>query len=176
VQVEKADGRQIIGFRGQRPANLGQHIAASQEYQADVLAELATGFRLSPRSIGGYFQFHFIDALPAHWLKSIVSHDLRPKPGCFEMAQVNQPVAPLFQMVRQGAGLEIELANDPPRALADDRVAGTIQVEGKTVITGEQRFDAPPLVTRSRVTGERCSSGPGDCRLPCFRRTEWIRS
>ena len=145
VQVEKADGRQIIGFRGQRPANLGQYIEASQKYQADVLAELTTGFRLSPRSIGGYFQFHFIDALPAHWPKSIVSHNLRPKPGYFEMAQLNQPVVPLFQIVRQGAGLELWLANDRPQAVANARIRWTIQVAGKTVIDGEQPAEAPPL-------------------------------
>ena len=60
--MQKADPRQIVGFRGQRPANLGEYIEASQNYQADVLAELTKGLRLSPRAIGGYFQFHFIDA------------------------------------------------------------------------------------------------------------------
>ena len=145
VQVQKADPRQIIGFRGQRPINLGQYIEASQSYQADVLAELATGFRLSPRYIGGYFQFHFIDALPAHWPKSVVSHDFRPKKGYFEMAQVNQPVAPLFQIVGQGKALEIWLANDLPNALADCRMTWTIKAEGKTLVQGEKRADAPPL-------------------------------
>jgi beta-mannosidase len=76
VQVQKADERQRIGFRGQRPGNLGEYIAASQNYQADVLAEVTKGHRLSPRRIAGYFQFHFIDATAALWPKSIVSHDL----------------------------------------------------------------------------------------------------
>ncbi len=145
VQVEKADRRQIIGFRGQRPTNLGQYIEASQNYQADVLAELTTGFRLSPQYIGGYFQFHFIDALPAHWPKSIVSHDFRPKKGYFEMAQVNQPVVPLFQIIGQGKAMEIWLANDLPDVLAGCRITWTIKAEGKTLVQGEKLVDAPPL-------------------------------
>ena len=145
VQVEKADRRQIIGFRGRRPATLGQYIEASQNYQADVLAELATGYRLSPRYIGGYFQFHFIDALPAHWPKSIVSHDFRPKKGYFEMAQVNQPVVPLFQVTGQGKTLEIWLANDLSKPLYTCRIAWTVKAEGQVRVRGEKRADAPPL-------------------------------
>jgi beta-mannosidase len=145
VQVQKADPRQIIGFRGRRPANLGQYIEASQNYQADTLAELATGFRLSPRYIGGYFQFHFIDALPAHWPKSVVSHDFRPKKGYYEMAQVNQPVVPLFQITGQGKTLEVWLANDLPDPLANCRMTWAITAEGKTLAQGEKRADAPPL-------------------------------
>jgi hypothetical protein len=145
AQVQKADPRQIIGFRGRRPANLGEYIEASQNYQADVLGELATGFRLSPRYIGGYFQFHFIDALPAHWPKSVVSHDFRPKKGYYEMAQVNQPVVPLFQITGQGKTLEIWLANDLPDALPGCRVSWTIKAEGKALVEGDKRADAPPL-------------------------------
>jgi hypothetical protein len=145
VQVEKADPRQIIGLRGRRPANLGQYIEASQNYQADVLGELATGFRLSPRYIGGYFQFHFIDALPAHWPKSIVSHDFRPKKGYFEMAQVNQAVVPLFQVGDQGKTFQIWLANDLPGAMPDCRVRWTVKSERRTLVQGTKRVDAPPL-------------------------------
>ena len=152
AQVEKADRRQIVGFRGQRPSNLSQYIEASQTYQADVLAELATGFRLAPRSIGGYFQFHFIDALPAHWPKSLVSHDFRPKKGYFAMAQVNQAVVPLFQISNQGTALEIWLANDRPYPLTNCRVTWTIQAEGKSLIQGTKPAEAPPLDAVRLVT------------------------
>ena len=138
VQVEKADSRQIIGFRGRRPANLGQYIEASQNHQADVLGELATGFRLSPSSIGGYFQFHFIDALPAHWPKSIVSHDFRPEKGYFEMAQVNQTVVPLFQVADQGTALPDLVSERPP--LRDARLPRSLGGEsgGKDAGGGRQ--------------------------------------
>lgn len=145
VQVEKADPRQIVGFRGRRPTNLGQYIGASQNYQADTLGELAAGFRLSPQYIGGYFQFHFIDALPAHWPKSIVSHDLCPKKGFFEMAQVNQPVVPLFYVSGQGKSIEIWLANDLPDALSNCRVGWTIKTQGKTLAQGGKQADASRL-------------------------------
>jgi hypothetical protein len=145
VQVQKADKAQIVGFRGRRPANLGQYIEASQNYQADVLAELTTGFRLSPRHVGGYFQFHFLDALSAHWPKSIVSHDFRPKKGFLEMAQVNQPVAPLFRIVGQGKAMEVWLANDLSAAQSDVRMTWMVENESTILVQGEKRAHAPPL-------------------------------
>ena len=164
VQVQKADPRQIIGFRGRRPANLGQYIEASQNYQADLLGELATGFRLSPRHIGGYFQFHFIDALPAHWPKSIVSHDLRPKKGFFELAQVNQPVVPLFHVVGPAESLEIWVANDLPEPLPGCRVRWSIAAEGQPPIEGSKQIDAPPLGAR-RVRHDRPARFRATCVL-----------
>jgi hypothetical protein len=145
VQVQKADERQLIGFRGQRPTNLGQYIEASQNYQADTLAELATGFRLSPRYIGGYFQFHFIDALPAHWPKSIVSHDFRPKKGYFEMAQVNQPVVPLFQIANQGQSMEVWVANDLSDAVSNCTVAWAVKSGSSTLVQGTKQSTAAKL-------------------------------
>ena len=47
------DLRQQFGFRGKKPANLGEYIEASQNYQADVLAEATKGFRISKAAIGG---------------------------------------------------------------------------------------------------------------------------
>jgi hypothetical protein len=144
IQVKKADARQIWGFRGKRPANLGQYIEASQNYQADMLAEIAQGFRLSPRRIGGYFQFHFLDALPAHWPKAVVSHDFTPKRAYFAMAQVNQPLVPLFQLTEKGQSMEIWVANDLPGRLPGCRVVWTVEVCGsKQVIGGQMAVDVP---------------------------------
>ena len=145
VQVQKADPRQIIGLRGRTPGNLGEYIEASQNYQADVLAETAAGFRLSPRFVSGYFAFHFIDALPAHWPKSIVSHDFTPKKGYYEMAQVNQPVVPLFQISAKGQAAEIWVANDLVQAIPDCRVTWKVDARGKPSVQGEKKTDVPAL-------------------------------
>jgi beta-mannosidase len=145
VQVQKADARQIVGFRGRKPSCLGEYIEASQTYQADVLAEVTTGFRLSPKSIAGYFQFHFIDGTAAHWPKSIVSFDLRPKKGYFEMAQVNQPVVPLFRLIDEGKAVEVWVASDRTEAQKGCRVAWTVRAGDRELLRGEKPIDVPPL-------------------------------
>ncbi len=110
-----------------------------------MLAEQATGFRLSPRRIGGYFVFHFVDGLPAEWPKSIVSFDLTPKAGYFALAQINQPLAPLFQLSDEGKTLALWVANDREEALPRARVAWNVQCNGSVLLKGEQRLDVPPL-------------------------------
>ena len=85
-QVEKHDLRQIVGL-GRNPTNLREYIEASQNYQEAVLADKVIGMRLSPRSIAGYFHFHFLDVVPVFWPKSIVSHDHRPKKAYYQLAQ-----------------------------------------------------------------------------------------
>jgi len=145
VQVKKADAKQIVGFRGRKPSCLGEYIEASQNYQADVLAEVTKGFRLSPKSIAGYFQFHFVDGTAAHWPKSIVSFDLRPKKGYFAMAQANQPVVPLFQVVDRGQALEIWTASDRAEALPGCRVAWSVRAGDRELLRGEKPVDVPPL-------------------------------
>jgi hypothetical protein len=145
IQVRKGSLQQLFGFRGVTPTNLLQHIEASQTYQADVLAEATKGIRLSPRAFTGYFQYHFLDGMPARWPKSIVSHDLRPKQGYFEMAQMNQPLVPLYRLVERGQALEIWVVNELPVALHGGKVrwsvrAGDRQLEGEaaaTVAAGE---------------------------------------
>jgi spermidine synthase len=128
------DLRQVFGFRGKPPANLAEYITASQTYQADALAEATKGFRLSKQAMAGYFQFHFVDATAAHWPKAIVSHDLRPKMAYYEMAQVNQPIVPLYRLIERGAAIELWVANDLTLALPGCKVKWTVQ-------TGKQRSD-----------------------------------
>jgi hypothetical protein len=144
-QVKRGDPKLTEGGRGQRPDTLGQYIEASQAYQADVLAEQATGFRLSPRRIGGYFVFHFMDGLPAQWAKSIVSFDLTPKQAYFAMAQVNQPVVPLFQIVDGGKTLAVWVASDRTEAWPGSLVTWSVAAGGKVVLQGEQRADVLAL-------------------------------
>jgi hypothetical protein len=145
VQVRKDDAKQIVGFRGRKPACLGDYIEASQTYQADVLAEATTGFRLAPKAIAGYFQFHFIDGTAAHWPKSIVSFDLRPKKGYYEMAQVNQPVVPLFRLTGEGKAMEVWVANDRAESRTGCRVAWSVRSGGRELVRGEKPADVPPL-------------------------------
>ena len=159
VQTNKADAKQIEGFRGKKPVNLGQYIAASQTCQADVVAEVTKGYRLSPRYVGGYFQFHFIDGLPATWPKSIVSHDFRPKQAYYEMAQVNQPVVPLFQLSNKGHSMDVYVANDLPRALKDCTVAWRIDQDGRTLLAGNGHGDAAALDATRLATVDLAAIG-----------------
>lgn len=144
-QVKKGDPKMTIGLRGRTPATLGQYIEASQIYQADILAEQATGLRLSTSRIAGYFAFHYVDGLPAWWPKSIVSFDLTPKRGYFAMAQVNQPVVPLFQFLDEGRKLALWVANDRTAAIAGARLAWRIEAAGRVLLQGECRVDAQPI-------------------------------
>ena len=136
------DFRQQFGFRGRKPANLEQYIEASQNYQADVLAEATKGIRLSKRGVAGYFQFHFLDGTAAQWPKSIVSHDFLPKRGYYEMAQVNQPLTPLYRLIDQGRTLEIWVANDLPLGLPGCKVRWAISAAQRR-IEGEAPADVP---------------------------------
>lgn len=146
AQVKRGDPRLAIGGRGREPEYLADYIAASQRYQADVLAEQVTGFRLSPRRIGGYFVFHFIDGLPAEWQKSIVSFDLTPKHGYFEMAQANQPVVPLFQVEDAGKTLALWVANDRCDARPGSCVSWCVTGGDETVLLqGRAAVDVRPL-------------------------------
>jgi len=144
IQVNKADLRQRFGFRGKTPRNLGEYIEASQNYQADVLAESSKGFRLSPKSLEGYYQFHFVDLSPMNWPKSVLSYDLKPKKGYFEMAQVNQPVVPLYRVVEQGNALEFWVANDLNMAFPGARIEWSVKLGEKT-LHGQLTGNVPAL-------------------------------
>jgi len=140
-QAGKSDDlRQVFGFRGKPPTNLAEYITASQTYQADAMAEATKGFRLSKQAMAGYFQFHFVDATAAHWPKSIVSHDLRPKMAYYEMAQVNQPVVPLYRLIERGAAIELWVVNDLAVALPGCKVKWTVQA-GEHRLNGEVAGD-----------------------------------
>ena len=143
-QVQKHDMRQVYGL-GRKPGNLGEYIEASQKWQESAVADQAIGFRLSPRAISGYFQFHFIDAVPAFWPKSIVSHDHKPKKTFYQMAQINQPVVALPQLTGKKPDAMIPwVANDLPQALGDCTVEWCVRA-GQQVLKGQQRFQVPAL-------------------------------
>ncbi|MCL5271039.1 MAG: hypothetical protein M1457_10955 [bacterium] len=137
-----ANPRQKFGFRGRTAMNLGEYIEASQNYQADVLAEATKSFRISKATIGGYFQLHFLDGTAANWPKAIVSHDFRPKKGYYEMAQVNQPVVPLYRIADEGRAMEIWVANDLATTLTACKMIWDIRA-GSDRLSGEARADVP---------------------------------
>jgi beta-mannosidase len=151
AQVKKGE-KLTEGMRGRPSKSLEEYIEASQTYQADVLAEQATSFRLSPGRIAGYFEFHFVEALPVEWPKSIVSFDLSPKKGFFEMAQVNQAVVPLFQLADQAKGMTLWVANDGRESYRQSRLDWSVEAEGKVLLHGGERVDVQPLdATRVRA-------------------------
>ena len=150
------DLRQQFGFRGRRPANLEQYIEASQNYQADVLAEATKGFRLSKQAVGGYFQFHFLDGTAAQWPKSIVSHDFLPKKGYYEMAQVNQPIVPLYRVIDRGKALEIWAVNDLAIPLPACKIQWDIRAAGGRVqgeAAGNLPADSARLFGKAELAG-----------------------
>ena len=151
MQVAKRDRRQLIGFRGRAPSNLGEYILASQNFQADQLTELTRSWRLAPRRVAGYFQFHFMDVLPADWPKSILSHDFTPKRAFFAMAQLNQPVVPLCEIGPDGRTAILWVANDLPQALPRHRLKWRFSAGDKT-LTGEATLDVPASDARLSAT------------------------
>ncbi len=147
AQVKRGDPRLTIGLRGRRPHGLRDYIDASQTYQADALAEQVTGFRLSPQRIAGHFVFHLIDALPAEWQKSLVSFDGTPKRAFFALAQLNQPVLPLFRFLDEGRRLALWVANDRNKGLPGCRLGWRLEAadHGRVLLEGAVAADVAPL-------------------------------
>ncbi len=143
VQVKKDDIRQVVGFRGKHPSSLEEYIEASQTYQYDQLAEMTKAWRLSPNRIAAYFQFHFIDVIPANWPKSIVSHDLTPKRAYFAMAQANQPLVPLPRLLPGGNAMELWVANHKTNTYKNCQIDWTASSEGRVVAEGRKKVDVP---------------------------------
>ncbi len=151
-QVEKHDLKQMVGL-GRKPTNLGEYIEASQNYQEAVLADKVTGMRLSPRTVAGYFHFHFLDVVPVFWPKSIVSHDHRPKKAYYQLAQLNQPVVAVPQLSgRRPDAMTLWIANDLTETFSQAALRWTVSDHGQTLVSGEQRLDVPAL---SAVKGQR---------------------
>jgi len=150
-QVKKHDFRQIYGL-GRNPQNLGEYIEASQKWQESATADQTIGFRISPRTIGGYFHFHFIDAVTAFWPKSIVSVDLKLKKTYYQMAQINQPVVPLPQFAGlRPDGMTLWVANDTCEPFDVCRLEWTIVSGGRVLLEGGQSIDIPAI---SAVRGQ----------------------
>ena len=143
VQVLKHDVRQLVGFRGKVPQNLGEYIKASQTYQADIVGALTRTFRLSPKRIAGYFQFHFLDVMPASWPKALVSHDLKPKKAYYEMVQDNQSIVPLPVINDDGMGMQLWIASDKDQEIPGCTLKWEISAENAETVTGEQELTIP---------------------------------
>jgi hypothetical protein len=148
-QVRKNDVKQIVGL-GRKPQNLAEYIEASQNYQEALLADTTIKMRLSPHAVAGYFQFHFIDVVPAHWPKAIVSHDQRPKKAYYAMAQVNQPVVALPQLTgAKPDAMKLWVANDLCESFPGAIIHWTVSHGGKALLSGEQKLDVPAVAAVS---------------------------
>jgi len=144
-QVEKHDVRRLVGL-GRNPTNLREYIEASQDYQEALLADKVIGMRLSPRAVAGYFHFHFIDVVPVFWPKSIVSFDHRPKKAYFQLAQLNQPVVALPQLVgAKPDAMTLWIANDLAEPLGRCTLDWTVAAGGKSVLHQKATLDVPRL-------------------------------
>ncbi len=171
-QVETGGMKQIAGL-GRKPANLREYIEASQNYQEALLADKVIGMRLSPHSVAGYFQFHFMDVIPAFWPKAIVSHDHRPKKAYFQMAQINQPVVPLPQL--SGAkpdAMQLWVANDLERRLNRCKLEWNVAVDGRSVLHDSAALDVPPL---GAASGPDIDLRPITAKVPAFDVTLTLR-
>jgi len=146
-QVVKDDIRQEVGFRGKHPSNLGEYIQASQTYQADQLSQMTKAWRLSPKRIAAYFQFHFIDVLAANWPKSIVSHDLTPKRAYFALAQINQPLVPLPRVLAGGNEMELWVSNHKADTYKNCQIDWTASAKGRVLAKGRQKVDVSKFGT-----------------------------
>ena len=146
-QVVKNDIRQVVGFRGTHPSNLGEYIQASQTYQADQLSQMTKAWRLSPNRVAAYFQFHFIDVLAANWPKSIVSHDLTPKKAYFALAQINQALVPLPRVLAGGNEMELWVSNHKKENLKNCQIDWTATSKGEILTKGSQKVDVQKFDT-----------------------------
>ena len=144
-QTEKHDARQIIGL-GRKPTNLAEYIEASQNFQESLLADKVIGMRLSPRAVAGYFQFHFIDVVPAFWPKSIVSHDHRPKKAYYQLSQLNQPAVAFAQLTGERPdAMTLWVANDLPQAMPKCTVQWAVSHGREKLLHGKQQIDVPAI-------------------------------
>jgi hypothetical protein len=167
-QVQKHDMKQIVGL-GRNPTKLVEYIEASQNYQEAVLADKVIGMRLSPRTIAGYFHFHFIDVVPVFWPKSIVSHDHRPKKAYYQLAQLNQPLVAVPQLSGlHPEAMKLWVANDLSEAFPKATLQWSVSCDGKTLLEGRQTLDVPAIGV---VAGETINLSPVVVKHPAFNVT-----
>ena len=153
---------------GDSLSNLAEYIEASQVYQAALVADKTIGYRLSPRTYSGYFHFYFLDVTPSFWPKSIVSFDQRPKQAYYAMAQVNQPVVALPQLLgKKPDAMTLWVCNDLPESLAACTVTWHIAA-GNRSIKGSQALDVPAI---NAVSGNTINLKPITSTAPAFDLT-----
>ena len=87
--------------------------------------------------------FYFAEPLPSFWPKAIVSSNLCPKKAYYEMAKVNRPLVPLFQVQKEGKSMEVWIANDFAREFKDCKVSWKMKTGGKKLLAGVKSIDIP---------------------------------
>jgi beta-mannosidase len=150
------------GMRGGKAKDLADYISSSQNHQADLVSEATKGFRISAKAVVGYYLFHLADLTFAHWPKSVVGYDLSPKKAFYAMAQINQPVVPLYRLLDPGNALEIWVSNDLALAFPGCTVNWRIEGRAATYYSAKSAKDASfatkhePLaaVLKGRIKGD----------------------
>lgn len=151
------------GMRGGKGRTFGDLIRSSQIHQVDLLTQATIGFRLSPKTLAGYFQFHFLELTPSNWPKSLLGYDLGPKPGFFAMAQLNQPVVPLYRLMDRGKQIHLFAANSLRADLPGSVLKWRIEA-GEDEWSGEVTGDVPGL-DAVQLGSIDLTILPSDCEL-----------
>jgi len=168
AQINKHDAAMVYGLT-RRPTSLGEYIEASQKYQESLMADKTIGFRLSARSVSGYFHFHFIDVIPVFWPKSIVSHDHRPKMAYYQMAQINQPIVALPQFAGKNPDIMgLWVCNDLPETYDHCTVDYSLDWGGENLLKGTDTIDLPAIAA---VKGKRIDISAITAEVPEFDLT-----
>jgi len=87
--------------------------------------------------------FYFAEPLPSFWPKAIVSSNLCPKKAYYEMAKVNRPLVPLFQIQKGGRIIEMWVANDLAREFRNCKISWIMKSSGKELLAGSKIVDVP---------------------------------
>ncbi len=89
-----------------------------------------------------------------------MSDDFTPKKAYYEMAQVNQPLVPLFRIAKKGQSMDVWVANDLESAVNDCAVTWTVAAGGNTLVQGTKRATAVGLSATLVQTVDRSSIPP----------------
>ena len=87
--------------------------------------------------------FYFAEPLPSFWPKAIVSSNLCPKKAYYEMAKVNRPLVPLFQVQKEGKSMELWITNDFAREFKNRKISWKMKSGGKELLVGSKSVDVP---------------------------------
>ena len=155
--------------------SLPEFVANSQKYQAYLLKEYITSFRLKKyKPMNGYFQFMFVDCWPSiTW--SVVDYFRKPKQGYFALQTVSQPLLPVWRIhtTRYNRGdvlnwgssflTGLQIINDFPHAVKGLKVEARVVNPRGRVLFRESRVCSVPAdsVTQPFVAQERFNHTKG---------------
>ena len=146
-------------------------IAASQAHQAWITRLMTEAFRRDARMVSIAF-FHFVDAFPAGWMKSIMDVERQPKPAYFAYREALTPLMVSLRTDRyafqsgEEMALEAWVCNDLTFAPQRTSLHYRLDMEGEVIAAqrveaqvptcssafqGFLRFQAPEVKARSEL-------------------------